>query len=44
VDGKMELVIVAIAILIILVVAQNGSSRRSSKPRKDDLDEDTIYG
>ena len=42
---RMELIVVAVAILVILLAAKNGSSKRSSKPSKDDyLDEDTIYG
>lgn len=41
----MELILVAVAIFVILLVAKNGSSKRSNKPPKDDnLDEDTIYG
>jgi hypothetical protein len=41
----MELVVVALAILVILLTAKSGSSKRSNKPANDDnLDEDTIYG
>ena len=42
---EMEFLVVAVAILVILLVAKNGSSKRSAKPRNHDpLDEDTIYG
>jgi hypothetical protein len=41
----MELIVVTVAILVILLAAKNGSSKRSGKPSKDDyLDDDTIYG
>lgn len=41
----MEVLFVTLAILAILLVAKNGSSKGGKKPPKDDhLDEDTIYG
>jgi hypothetical protein len=41
----MELMVVALAIFVILLVAKNGSSKKISKPNRDEnLDEDTIYG
>jgi hypothetical protein len=42
---EMEAVLVPLAILVILLVAKNGSSKRSTKPNKEAfLDDDTIYG
>lgn len=41
----MELIVVALAILTILLVAKNASSKRVSKPKPvDPKDDDTIYG
>lgn len=40
----MELILVALALLVIILAAKNGSSKNVRKPPKDDLDEDTIYG
>jgi hypothetical protein len=40
----MELVLVALALLVIILAAKNGSSKNLRKPPKEDLDEDTIYG
>jgi hypothetical protein len=40
----MELIVVAIAIFVILLVAKNGSSKISKPNRDENLDEDTIYG
>ena len=40
----MELILVALALLVIILAAKNGSSKSVRKPPKEDLDEDTIYG
>ena len=41
----MEFIVVGLAIMLILLVAKNGSSKRASKPKSvDPKDDDTIYG
>lgn len=41
---EMEFILVGLAMILILLVAKNGSSKQVSKPTNDNEDEDTIYG